>query len=328
MRIVITGVAGFIGHSLVRKLLDEGYTVVGIDNFLCGYIENILGLDSNVKFTFINKSILDKEIEFILKKDDILIHLAAISSLAKNQSEPSFSYNNNVCGTVSLLEMSRRVGIKHFIFASTSAIYENSNNFPLVESDNTPPDLVYSLGKKHCEDLIESYYKIYGLQYTILRFFNVFGKNQDANRENPALIPYIISMISKNESPVLHSDGNQKRDYVYVDDVNELILKVINKAPSNDKINVCSGNIITVKDIVETIQCEMQNATQPIYRDPCLLWENNAKLWEGEMPFKKDRMREEVEKYTIGDGSNAYRLYGWKSKTDMVTGIKEIINNK
>ena len=105
-------------------------------------------------------------------------------------------------------------------------------------------------------------------------------------------------------------------------------MKVINKAPSNDKINVCSGNIITVKDIVETIQCEMQNATQHIYRDPCLLWENNAKLWEGEMPFKKDRMREEVEKYTIGDGSNAYRLYGWKSKTDMVTGIKEIINNK
>jgi len=327
MRIIITGVAGFIGSALAEYLLRCDYEIIGIDNFICGYQDNISELIKNTqKFTFYNKSICDAEIEKIIEKGDIIIHLAAISSLASNQADPYFSYNNNVAGTISLLDISRKVGIKHFIFASTSAIYENSKNYPLLENDNSTPNLIYSLGKKHCEDLIKSYHEIYGLDYTIMRFFNVFGKNQDANRANPALIPYIITTFLKNESPLLHSDGTQKRDYVYVDDVNDLINRVLVNDPINDIINVSSGNIISVKEIVDIIKREMFVEIEPIYRDPALLWENAKKLWEGEMPFSKERMIEEVEKYTIGDSTKAYKFYGWKSTTDMEAGIKKMIS--
>jgi len=326
MRIVITGVAGFIGSALTENLLHNGHTIIGIDNFTCGYQENITGFSKfGEKFVFYNKSITDSSIEELLEKDDILIHLAAISSLASNQNDPAFAYNNNVTGTMNILEVSRRKGINHFIFASTSAIYENSKDFPLVENDKTRPNLIYSLGKKHCEDLIQSYNEIYGVQYTILRFFNVFGKNQDANRANPALIPYIIDMFSKKRAPILHSDGTQKRDYVYVDDVNALIYKVITNKPTNTIINVSSGTIVSVKEIVDIIKKEMKVHINPVYRDPCLLWENADKIWEGEYPFSKERMREEVEKYTIGDINKAYALYRWKSITGMELGIKNIL---
>lgn len=328
MRIVITGVAGFIGSSLAEYLLNLGYTVVGIDNFVCGYYENISKLkDSFNNFHFYDKSINDNEIENLIEKNDILIHLAAISSLASNQSDPYFSYCNNVSGTVLLLEISRKKGVKHFIFASTSAIYENSKQFPLSENDNSQPNLVYSLGKKHCEDLIKSYNEVYGTQYSILRFFNVFGKNQDSNRKNPALVPYIISMFKKNEKPILHSNGNQKRDYVYIDDVIELMNLVLINNPINDIVNVSSGKVISVKEIVEIIKKEMNVDIEPIYRDPSLLWENSKQLWEGEYTFSKERMCEEVEKYTIGDTNKVYKIYNWKATNNIDDGIKKILHH-
>ena len=326
MRIIITGVAGFIGSNLCGILLELGYTVIGIDNFICGYKENIQQYVNNPLFTFYEMSILDENLLTKINKDDIFIHLAAISSLASNQENPVFSYNNNISGTIHLLEIARIVGIKHFIFASTSATYENNNDFPLDESFITTPDLIYSLGKKHCEELIQSYNKNYGLSYSILRFFNVYGPNQDSHRTHPALIPYIINCYKNNIIPTLHSDGNQKRDYVFIEDILALFKILINKEPINDIINISSGNIISVIEIVDIIKCFFPDSKiEPIYRDPSLLWEKATVLWNGVYTFSKDRMKQEVEKYTLGNIIKAEKLLNWKIKINMKEGLSKCI---
>jgi hypothetical protein len=127
MRVVITGCAGFIGSSLCNHLLNCGKKVIGIDNFVCGYKENMDNFIDRQSFEFHEISITDKSLINIIQKDDIVIHLAAISSLASNQENPYFSYNNNVAGTANLLESCRYNGVKYIIFASTSAIYENND---------------------------------------------------------------------------------------------------------------------------------------------------------------------------------------------------------
>ena len=150
MKIVVTGCAGFIGSSLCKHLLNQGKKVVGIDNFLCGFKENMEGFINDNMFEFHELNLNDKKIIDIIQKDDIVIHLGAISSLATNQEKPYFSYENNVSSMANLLEACRFKGVKYVIFSSTSAIYENNNVFPLHENDDTKPNLLYSLGKKHC----------------------------------------------------------------------------------------------------------------------------------------------------------------------------------
>jgi nucleoside-diphosphate-sugar epimerase len=329
MRIVVTGAAGFIGSRLCETLIDMNIDIVAIDNLCCGYINNI-SKDTleNKRFSFHNVSINDKSIKTLIKKDDIIIHLAAISSLASNQEDPTFSYNNNISGTLNILEISRIVGVKHFIFSSTSAIYENTTTFPLKETDTTSPNLIYSIGKKHCEELIKSYYEIYGLQYSILRFFNVYGPKQDSERTHPALVPYLIKCFSKNEVPLLHSNGEQKRDYVFIDDIISLFKKLIVHSPINDIINVSSGKVISVKEIVELIKNYYTTSNiNPVYRDPVLLWEKATTLWEGELPFSKERMTQEVEKYTLGSIEKAQLLLGWKAETTMSDGLRICISD-
>ena len=326
MRIIITGVAGFIGSNLCGVLLEMGHTVIGIDNFLCGYKENIQKYLNNKLFSFYEISIIDEKIESIIIKNDIIIHLAAISSLASNQENPVFAYNNNICGTIHLLEIARIVGVKQFIFASTSSIYENNIEFPLNESLTTSPDLMYSLGKKHCEEIIKSYNENYGLSYSILRFFNVYGPNQDVYRKNPALVPYIIDCYKNNNIPVLHSDGKQKRDYVFIEDILYLFRLLLDGEPINDIVNVSSGNVISVLEIVDIIKSFFPNSKiEPIYRDPCLLWDKSDILWKGVYPFSKNRMKQEVEKYTLGDTTKAKQLLDWKIKISIEEGLSKCI---
>jgi UDP-glucose 4-epimerase len=323
MRIILTGVAGFIGSHFLEYFLKNGYEVVGIDNLKYGYKKYIdWALQDYPKFTFFTLSIGDSEILNIIKEGDIVFHLAAISSLASNQENPAYSYTNNVVGTINLLEACRKKGCKHFIFASTSAVYENSVKFPLTEYEDNKPDLIYSLGKLHAEQCIQSYHSVYGLPYTILRFFNVYGSRQDALRTHPPLIPYLIHCFKNNITPMLHSDGNQKRDYVHVEDIEKLVDKLLKIGPLNTTFNVCSETTITVKEIVDVIKEYANSNITPIYRDPCLLWEKSEQLWQGYYAFSKDRMKSEVEKYTIGSSNKTREYLNWTATIDMREALK------
>jgi UDP-glucose 4-epimerase len=330
-RIVLTGSAGFIATSLGPYLCDRGYEVIGVDNFKCGYEENMAWSTQpspngcKRSFTFVRASASDDAVTALLRRGDIVIHLGAYSCLASNQVNPRDSYANNVASTAGLLNACRVAGVKHFIFASTSAIYENTPTKPTHENDEVSPNLIYSLGKKHCEDLVHSFHQIYELPFTILRFFNVFGPHQDALRTQPPLVPYLIDCLSKGTVPVLHSDGSQARDYVYVKDLLRLVGRVLDVGPLNTEINVCSGKTTTVREMVSHVQRVLGVTTEPIYRDPSLLWDKTPALFQGVHPFPKSRMCEEVLKFSLGDASKAKALLGWETEFDAESGIKDIL---
>ena len=154
MKIIITGVAGFIGFHLAKSCCELGYEVFGVDNFLCGYQEHVTLLSQYSTFTFYKVSAHDDKVASWLTPDTYVIHLAGLSSLASNQENPYLSYTNNVAVTAGLVENCRLQGVRHFIFASTSAVYENSKEYPTPEHTRIQPDLLYSMGKNNPEKAI------------------------------------------------------------------------------------------------------------------------------------------------------------------------------
>lgn len=324
MKIIITGAAGFIGSSLCEYLQKINIPFIGIDNFSYGYKEYIYDFSNN----FIEYDIINPNIINYIDKDDIIIHLAAISSLAENQSNAINSYQNNLMGTLNLLEASRIKGVKHFIFASTSAVYENSNVFPSNESDYfEQPYLLYSLSKKQGEELCKSYSKNYNLNYTIIRFFNVYGPKNDYFRPIPPLIPYIIKELYNNKIPELHSTGEQKRDYVYIDDLIDLIIKIINNEKSYSNIYNASSNITySVNDIYKIISSLMNKDINPKYNPATKFWNKYPNLNSGELKFNDDILNNEVQKFTHGKNSKAFNDLEWISTTNICDGIQNIVN--
>ena len=318
-RVFITGVAGFVGSRIARELCEAGGSVVGVDNFVCGYEHNLSWVRPEHRFVLHRLCIATDAaaVRALLAPDDVVLHLAAITALAQNQEDPGASYVNNVASTAALLESARIVGAAHFVFASTSAVYEHAATYPVAEdAPRRTPDLIYSLGKAHCEDLVRAAHSVYGLPYTIMRFFNVFGPGADGARTHPPLIPYLICELRAGRPPLLHSDGQQRRDYIYVEDLTRLMRLLFMHGPLNTEINLCSGCTHSVREIVAVVQAALGGAAaavEPVYRDPALLWEKSGKLWAGARPFPAARMREEVEKYCLGDGARVKALLGWVS---------------
>jgi UDP-glucose 4-epimerase len=248
--ILITGGLGFIGSNLAQYLAKKNKIII-IDNMSHGILENIKNTNNiQIYKKDITKNEFTSFLETFNKKIDIIFHLAAISSLPECQSFPIKAYENNILGTINVLEMARKYKVKKTIFASTSAIYENYTDFPCNEMQPVLPEprLIYSLTKLQGEQLCESYVKNYGLNISIIRFFNVYGPNQNSVRKSPPLTIYVIDCLLKNIQPTLHHDGTQKRDYVYIDDLIDLCEKVMNYN-ENILVNACSGKVISVKEI-------------------------------------------------------------------------------
>ncbi len=326
-RIIITGVAGFIGSALAKELCTAGVEVVGIDNFLCGYESNLSWVDTTKhRFTLIHASVSDPSIGATLQRGDIVVHLAAVTALPANQVDTVGSYSNNVLETLSILEASRLKGVAHFIFASSCCVYEqNVYTEPILESATVSPTLIYSLGKKHCEELIQSYHHNYGLPYTIFRLFNVYGPGADASRLQPGIIPYLIKNLTTQSPICLYANGEQRRDYVFLWDVIDLLIRIIRTNPSNTIVNVSSGKTISVNEIFSTVQYVLGTSMTPTYKDASALWNRFEDLFKGEYPFNKSCVIHDVLKFTLGDTRKAFELYGWSARTPFKEGVQHTI---
>jgi nucleoside-diphosphate-sugar epimerase len=287
-------------------------------------MENIEPLISTPKFKFYKIDISSDEIRDHLHKNDIIFHFAAIAPLPDNQENPRLSFMNNVSGTAHLLEVCRLKGVKHFFLASTSAIYENNTIFPSKESDSTSPTLLYSLGKKFCEELCRSFNINYGIPYTVLRLFNVYGPHNDCLRKNPPFIAYIIRSFLEGKQPLLHSNGKQRRDYIFIEDLLDLLTLMVSSLNKCNKktYNICSGETASVEEIVATTQKIMNTDIQPIYREPYLLWEKNRELWQGAMPILNHIVEKEVNKYSEGSYEQALNDFGWRPKVYFKHGLE------
>lgn len=324
-KILITGGAGFIGSQLGYKLSNEGHEIILLDNLSFGHKDNLV-INGKTFGKFILDDIRDKSLKKHCKGVDYVFHFAGIAPLPNCQEDPYEAVDVNVAGTANVLEASRINGVKRVIFASTSAIYENNKIYPFKESDNVHPDLIYATTKLQCEKLCDSFSRTYGIETVILRFFNVYGPHQDFQRKQPPLTGYLIKEFMLNHPPILHSDGHQKRDYVYVDDLLEICKIVMTHKNSPGEIfNVASGEVISVRDIVKIISSHFKESKEPIYRDAHKFWDKYPDLFNGKYPLKKSRLEEEVKKFSLGCTTKSKKILDWEAKVNFKDGFKNSV---
>jgi UDP-glucose 4-epimerase len=324
MKILLTGAAGGIGSTLGYYLYKKGHTLTLVDNLRNGYEENLI-INGKSFGKFYNLSICNPDIVELLKDDyDCIVHLAAITALPDCETNAVETINVNVSGTMNILECARMWNVPHVIFSSTSAVYENNKEKLFTENLDINPRLWYSLSKKMAEEICESYRINYDMEITTLRFFNVFGPRQDIHRKHPPLINYIVKELRNNSSPILHSDGQQRRDYVHVDDVVRLI-NICLEQKSNDTFNVCSGTLISVNEIVNCIREIFESDIDPVYRDASKLWDNYPKLFDGPYSLSKEIVAKETNKYSRGSYEKAKQILNWEPDTDIKSLIKKVV---
>jgi UDP-glucose 4-epimerase len=325
-KIVITGAAGFIGSQLAWRLHREGYELVLIDDLSFGYESNLL-VEGKPFAELIKLDIRSPELMTYVEGADCVFHLAAISALPVNQSEPGRAISINVAGTANVFEAARRGDVRRVVFAGTSAIYENNTKYPCHEDDPVSPLLTYSLSKWQGEKICESFSQIYGMEIAITRYYNVYGPHQDIHRKSPPFVGYVIRELLQGRAPILHSNGEQRRDYVFLEDVNAMNIACMSHPDAPGQIfNVASGRAYSVNEIYEMIAREIGTTIKPEFRAAGRFWDNYPQLFEGKRPMDRHRLEKEVEKFTLGTTEKAERVLGWKSQVAMEDGLRQAID--
>jgi len=296
-RILVTGVAGFVASNLARHLVDKGYVVVGVDNLSAGTLENV---DPRVEFH--KKDIRDSDLHELLSGADAIFHLAAKSSLTDCLAKPIEAASVNVVGTLNLLEAARQAKVNKFIYADTSAEYEGISEFPTSE-DKIKPIGVYAASKHGGATFCESYRELYGVNVTIMRYFNVYGPAQDWRRVIPPVMSSFIIRMLRGERPTIYGTGEKRRDFIYVDDVNELHMAVLESPSSNGRVyNAGTGINHSVNEIYHLVEELLETGLRPIY--------------ERDLPGEAE--------ITLADISAAREL-GWAPKVKMLEGLQRTI---
>lgn len=264
-KILVTGAAGFIGSNLVRELIKQGYDIIGIDNLSSGNENNFKDCKDN--FVFLHGDIRDSDFCIdVTKNIDAVLHHAAISSVPKSFEDPLSIYENNVAGTLNLLEASSINSVDKFIFASSASVYKSCNS--KQEEEMIPcPSSPYAMSKYIGEEYCKYYHKEKKLNTIIFRYFNVFGPGQNINSSYAAVVPSFINKVIDKIPPIIYGDGNQKRDFVYIDNiVNANILGMkLNKYFCGEVYNIGTGESISLNRLLMNIIDIFQFPIHPEY---------------------------------------------------------------
>lgn len=298
-KIIITGVAGFIGSNLADRLLRErGYHLIGIDNLSYGVREQI---PEGVEFHQLD--IRSKDIYPVFRDVDYVFHFAAKNCISDCQLDPVETADINVTGTVNVFEAAKRAGVRKVIYAESSALYEGSSKLPTPESE-VRPESFYAISKFSSMHFAEGYARFFGLKATALRYFCVYGPRQDYRRTIPPVFSAFIIKLLRGEQPVIYGSGEKRRDFIHVDDVNDFhILCMQDERTTGHVYNLGSGKNHSVNDIYKIIAELLESGVKPVYK-PDLPGEAFANLAD------------------IGEASKL----GWQPRTDLLTGLRSSID--
>jgi len=293
-KVLITGILGFIGSNLAKKLIEKGFTVIGIDVKIAKQLPY---------FNFFNVDLSQLKLDTYRKLDrifrgfnpDVVIHCASKIDVEESFYIPEDYIQNNVISTTLITKYCSNYGVK-LIFTSSIAVYGKPKYLPIDENHPLEPINPYGLSKKFCEEVIQYFFHYYNnFKYVILRLSNVYGFNCHG------VIHKFITKLIKNGIPIIYGDGNQTRDFIYIDDVCELILKIIEvDGFYNTIVNVGFGKSITINELFEKIKTILNKNIKPIY--------------EPERSFEIKKIEVNINKVKT--------LYNWQPKIDLDTGLK------
>jgi len=254
MRYLITGGAGFIGSNIAATLVSKGEDVRIIDDFSSGRRENLDNIKNDIEL--IEGSITDRRmVDDVMSGVDVVLHHAAIPSVVVSVEDPVGSTDVNIGGTVNILDAARNNNVKRFVFASSAAVYGDLPDLPKSEKSELKPLSPYAAAKLTGEYYCKIYYELYDLETVCLRYFNVFGPNQDPKSEYAAVIPNFINALLTGNNPRIYGDGLQTRDFVSVRNVvNANLAAVQSKDAVGESINVACGEKHTLLDLLNVLK--------------------------------------------------------------------------
>ncbi len=266
--VLITGGAGFIGSNLAFYLIDQGYNVYVLDNFSTGKLENLEGFKGEIiednmdSFGILENYLTEYKIDYVF-------HEAAIPSVKKSVDNPHKNVGNNVNSTLNILEAVRLYGkIKKITVASSSSVYGDAVSLPKIETDPINPISPYALSKYFTEKLTLHYGMFYNIPAVALRYFNVFGPKQDAKSPYSAVIVKFIENIANNKPIEIYGDGEQTRDFTYVQDVVNANILSMKSDVKCDYFNIANGVRISLNDLVKKLFDLMGKKVEVKYLDP------------------------------------------------------------
>jgi nucleoside-diphosphate-sugar epimerase len=301
---LITGIAGFIGSSLARELLQRGEQVRGVDNLSTGKRENLMQILGRIDFR--EADILDLDaIKSACDGVDYVLHQAAIPSVPKSVLDPIGSNRANVDGTVNVLVAARDARVKRVIYAASSSAYGDTPTLPKHERMTPDPISPYAVAKLASERYMISFYRCYGLETVALRYFNIFGPRQDPSSPYSGVLAKFITQMLAGQRPTIFGDGEQSRDFTFIDNAVEANLLAC-KAPAEvagNVFNVATGRRVTLNETFKLLQALTSYSGSPIYGA-----ERGGDI-----------------KHSLADISAAEKLLGYKPKVNFEQGLQQTV---
>ncbi len=301
---LVTGGGGFIGSNIVRRLLSDGQAVRILDDFSTGRRENLSGIEKDVEL--VEGDVRDNPtLKKALKGVRYVLHLAAIPSVVRSVEDPISTNSVNVCGTLKLLIEARDAGVERVVFSSSSSVYGDTPTLPKQEDMNPLPLSPYALSKLTGEYYCRMFRDLYGLKTFSLRYFNVFGPRQNPKSQYAAVIPRFIDAVKNDQSPVIHGDGNQTRDFTFVEDVAAANLCCCT-APETSAGSVCNvgcGDRISINELATRIATIVGKNIKPAHDAP-----------------QKGDVRD-----SQADISRAKKLLGWTPQVNLDAGLRKTV---
>jgi UDP-glucose 4-epimerase len=303
---LITGVAGFIGSSIARALLAGGEQVRGVDNFSTGKRENIAEILPNIDFHEADISNLDA-MHRACAGVDFVFHEAAIPSVPKSVLDPLGSNRANIDGTVNVLVAARDAKVKRVVYAASSSAYGDTPTLPKHEAMKPDPISPYAVAKLAGEHYMVSFYRCYGLETVCLRYFNVFGPRQDPSSPYSGVLAKFITLMLRGEQPTIFGDGEQSRDFTYIDNVVKGNL-LASQAPASEvagkMFNLATGCRITLNQTFQALQNLTRYTGKPVY----------AAERGGDI------------KHSLADISKAEAALGYKPEVNFEEGLRRTVD--
>lgn len=250
MRVLVTGGSGFIGAHLVERLLGDGHHVRVLDNFATGRRENLLAVGADVEL--VEGDIQSYErVHRAVRGSEVVFHHAALPSVPRSVQDPLTSNATNVTGTLNVLLAARDEGVSRAVFASSSSVYGANPELPKHEGLTPMPISPYAVAKLAGEGYCSSFFRVFGLETVAVRYFNVFGPRQDPLSQYSAVIPRFITALQSGQAPIVYGDGEQSRDFTYIDNVIEgTVLAMSAPGVGGEVFNVAAGRRVTLNELL------------------------------------------------------------------------------